>query len=849
MDDVKTIVRSILVSYPGNCTISQLLDDYVALEGQHLPYKKLGFNNVLDVIKNMNDILKVPPHPSLNSFVKLVIDEKTLHLRQLVMNQKVNKKKKRYPRKYCPGLRENVALNNSYVNSNNYENHTNECNAFRGYDFVKKMEPVHSKKKGYVTNQLQKSIENLCKNVQNVSIRVLKNNLINHPDYKLLNSHNIEEAINMLKYFIYIDKSGVHLKNSSYEIFPTDSLKKNNRIEPKFKSVMQNITNEDEELAMDDYGIEVDIFSETEYFDNLAVDYQQSKTDNTFIAQRKKESSNELTKKTVDNQQSKTDNTLIAQGKKESSNKTTEETVDNQQSKTDNTFIAQGKKESSNKMTEETVDNQQSKTNNTFIAQEKIKIPKIANNLTVSNIGFKAEVKVNKDKKHSLIMDKEYYKKAITSVIEFSQTPITINQALKNYEQKYGSSFPIQKFSCRSSMDFFRLYPALFLLDNPYSTNSIIKIAKPMKPTEPMKSMKPMEPMEPMEHMEPKQKNTIRQNFINASYFMYNNNKNSKMTNLIQNENALEQTTDNINHQKMNENALELVTENISHQKINENVVNRYFLDSSDSCIEIRDSELILDSMKNRMRSLLNKYKNGILCDAFMEVYGKEYKTYFTYSEYGFKSMRDMAYNLPSVFYVYVTECGEYYLYNASRRKELKIECHDPFQYYKNIPKSILKNLSILFDNHQNGIKFHELKFLYCSKFGRLYEPLKYGYSSERHMFESLNKMVKIENNIVYTINPYAYIPIENNDEEEPGITPPVLPVQDFLLNYSGNDVYGGRFVYPKLDLGLKKIHKVYAAEIYGPNYFYLHLARSVDNLNSFMDRLQCFILIMDQLK
>jgi hypothetical protein len=55
-------------------------------------------------------------------------------------------------------------------------------------------------------------------------------------------------------------------------------------------------------------------------------------------------------------------------------------------------------------------------------------------------------------------------------------------------------------------------------------------------------------------------------------------------------------------------------------------------LDSSDSCIEIRDSELILDSMKNRMRSLLNKYKNGILCDAFMEVYGVSityYKTIF----------------------------------------------------------------------------------------------------------------------------------------------------------------------------------------------------------------------------
>jgi hypothetical protein len=73
MDDVKTIVRSILVSYPGNCTISQLLDDYVALEGQHLPYKKLGFNNVLDVIKNMNDILKVSFYIFIISLILLLL--------------------------------------------------------------------------------------------------------------------------------------------------------------------------------------------------------------------------------------------------------------------------------------------------------------------------------------------------------------------------------------------------------------------------------------------------------------------------------------------------------------------------------------------------------------------------------------------------------------------------------------------------------------------------------------------------------------------------------------------------------------------------------------------------------
>lgn len=54
----------------------------------------------------------------------------------------------------------------------------------------------------------------------------------------------------------------------------------------------------------------------------------------------------------------------------------------------------------------------------------------------------------------------------------------------------------------------------------------------------------------------------------------------------------------------------------------------------------------------------------------------KEYNTYFTYSEYGFKSMRDMAYNLPSVFYVKVNEFGDSCLYSANRRNELNKDCH-----------------------------------------------------------------------------------------------------------------------------------------------------------------------------
>lgn len=51
----------------------------------------------------------------------------------------------------------------------------------------------------------------------------------------------------------------------------------------------------------------------------------------------------------------------------------------------------------------------------------------------------------------------------------------------------------------------------------------------------------------------------------------------------------------------------------------------------------------------------------------------KEYNSQFTFYEYGFKSMKDMAYKLPSVFYVKVTE-DECILFHAGRQNELDNE-------------------------------------------------------------------------------------------------------------------------------------------------------------------------------
>lgn len=50
-----------------------------------------------------------------------------------------------------------------------------------------------------------------------------------------------------------------------------------------------------------------------------------------------------------------------------------------------------------------------------------------------------------------------------------------------------------------------------------------------------------------------------------------------------------------------------------------------------------------------------------------------EFGSGFVYSEYGFKSMKDMAYQLPSVFYVKDNDdFNKCILYNAHRRNELE---------------------------------------------------------------------------------------------------------------------------------------------------------------------------------
>ncbi|XP_025202194.1 LOW QUALITY PROTEIN: uncharacterized protein LOC112599489 [Melanaphis sacchari] len=756
---LKMVIRSILTSSPNRMTISQILNEYNNYEGCNLPFKHLGFNTIYELLENMTDVLKIPPNPNFNSFITLIVDKKTSHLRELVVNQKT---KKQRPKRniFTTRTNNNHLLKSANFKSrvNNHNNYRNEYtssryeyntpryessssryesstprndNSARGYDHVR-IKSFNSKSNGIVTPNLKNCIENLFSTTEVISIKTLKFFLINHPDYKQLGTINIEESINMLKYFIYIDRGGVHLKDSSFEIFPSKTSGTRKYSKPISGSYLNNIVDENEELSFCEQNN--DNFDEIDdsCFENLIIsDLNDSESKNNDIVPTQKNVENKLVSSKV-----------------------------------------------------------QPFTSKSF--HHKI-VPKI-------------ECEANSDKLNYTKSQKDDYKSAIVAIIARSHEPITVKKVLAIFEDEQGYTFPFQKFSCGTCMDFFRLYPDMFKLEDQCSTNSIVSLEKQI-------ILKP--------------KITIRRQLNKTSIF-----NNAAITSKILNQSKI---------------VSELLSNKDDHQKNKEPIIDESCQAHSIKSIdlfEMYDADTILDTMKVKMRSILSKHKDGILCNDFMDIYGKEYNSHFNFSEYGFKSMRDMAYKLPSVFYVKVTDDDhECILFEADRRSEFENIIDDPSLYYKNIPKTILYNLSNFFDKYRTGVKFNKLMSLYCAEYGRAYEPQKYGYSSEKHMFESLDKMVVFKNDELFTVDPFAYTKcfkskdqIDNCDKNTI-----LLPDHDFLLHYSGKDICNGKFKYSKVELNDQKYIKVIVAEIYNPGSFYIQLAAEVNNLNSFMDRLQLY--------
>lgn len=147
---------------------------------------------------------QIPPNSNFSTPVKRVVNDKTAHLRELIVNQK--NKKPRFKRHFSSKSNLNsVYINNNYYNNKNNNNNINSYNynynkpstnsihknkyensdySARGYNNIKHKMFSSPKNKGFVTDELQKQIEEIAKRpgvnfniviLLNVTVRIIVN--------------------------------------------------------------------------------------------------------------------------------------------------------------------------------------------------------------------------------------------------------------------------------------------------------------------------------------------------------------------------------------------------------------------------------------------------------------------------------------------------------------------------------------------------------------------------------------------------------------------------------------------------------------------------------------------------
>uniref|UniRef100_H2YLA8 HTH OST-type domain-containing protein n=1 Tax=Ciona savignyi TaxID=51511 RepID=H2YLA8_CIOSA len=86
-DEIKKVIRSLLVSAPRGLTPYQLEKDYKQITGNHLPYQKFHFTTNLEFLRSLNDVLHFH-YDGYRVTVYGIADASTKHIMAMVQKQK-----------------------------------------------------------------------------------------------------------------------------------------------------------------------------------------------------------------------------------------------------------------------------------------------------------------------------------------------------------------------------------------------------------------------------------------------------------------------------------------------------------------------------------------------------------------------------------------------------------------------------------------------------------------------------------------------------------------------------------------------------------------------------------------
>ena len=57
-DKVSKVIRALLLSAKHGLTVNELCSEYAALESKPLPYRELGYNSAIEMVKDMPEVIK-----------------------------------------------------------------------------------------------------------------------------------------------------------------------------------------------------------------------------------------------------------------------------------------------------------------------------------------------------------------------------------------------------------------------------------------------------------------------------------------------------------------------------------------------------------------------------------------------------------------------------------------------------------------------------------------------------------------------------------------------------------------------------------------------------------------------